>query len=370
MGIGNIYHYLLWSLNANEWKHDLSPALYSAKKEVPTMSNPIDWPFSTLQQDNLNYGSHEAMAKFIKSVEKSQIKGCLVLKEGKLIYQYYKNNKIRNNLQRINSCTKSVISILIGIALDKGYISSLDLTMGHFFPEKVMHQLDVRKKDITIHHLLTMSTGLDWPEFGEWNYMPPMFVHDVVKFVLDRPLIAEPGTMMNYNSGSSHILSAIITQSTGMKTSAFAEQYLFKPLGIHDYIWFEDAKGISYGSDGLRLHPHSLAKFGQLYLQDGVWNGKRLVSSEWVKVSTDPFLVTYDYIGHYALHWWVAKLEPEVEDFSILNRMFFAMGVNGQFIIVIPSLQSVIVFTSTLDNTIKPLEFVRNSLLEFLRDSE
>lgn len=111
------------------------------------------------------------------------------------------------------------------------------MTLGHYFSDTVNNQADLRKKDITIDHLLTMSVGLDWPEFGEWNYMPPMFTYDVVKFVLDRELVNEPGTRMNYNSGCSHVLSAIITKATGMKTSEFAELYLFNPLGIEkDYL--------------------------------------------------------------------------------------------------------------------------------------
>ncbi|MFE4711613.1 serine hydrolase domain-containing protein [Paenibacillus sp. NPDC056722] len=109
------------------------------------------------------------------------------------------------------------------------------MTLENYFPKILDKQVDTRKKDITIEHLLQMSVGLDWPEFGEWNYMPSMFVHDIVKFVLDRPLVDEPGSRMNYNSGCSHVLSAIITKATGMKTSAFAERYLLGPLGIEDY---------------------------------------------------------------------------------------------------------------------------------------
>lgn len=324
------------------------------------MHNNKSWPISTVDQFHMDKA---LMEKFERAVEKSKVKSCLVLKEGTLLYQYYKSNKNRDNLQRINSCTKSFISILVGIAVEQGLIPSLDLTMEHYFPEIVNNQSDPRKKEITINHLLTMSVGLDWPEFGEWNYMPPMFTHDVVKFVMDRELIDEPGARMNYNSGCSHVLSAILTKATGMKTSAFAEQVLFKPLGIEDYIWFEDGRGISYGSDGLRLHPYNLAKIGQLYLQNGMWKGKQVVSSEWVSASTEPRFLTYEHIGHYASHWWVAKLDRENSDFSINNRMFFAMGRNGQFIIVIPSQQMVITFTSTLDNTIRPLDFVRELLV-------
>lgn len=133
------------------------------------MQNLYTWPTSTPKEYNMNI---ELMEKFMKTVEKTKIKSCLVLKEGRLIHEYYKSNKIRDNLQRINSCTKSIISILIGIAIDKDFILSINVTMEHYFPDIVNNQADSRKKDITIEQLLTMTVGLDWPEFGEWNYMP------------------------------------------------------------------------------------------------------------------------------------------------------------------------------------------------------
>lgn len=204
-----------------------------------------------------------------------------------------------------------------------------------------------------------MSPGLDWPEFGAWNYMPPMTTRNLVRFVLDRPLNSEPGASMNYNSGCSHVLSAILTKATGMKTADFAQTALFRPLGITDYIWFEDANGISYGSDGLRLHPASMVKLGQLYMQEGMWNEKEIVSAEWVRCSTRPRLLTYDYIGHYGYHWWSAFLDPNRGIDEPDNMMYFAMGVNGQFIIVIPVMRTVAVFTSMLENTILPLKLVR-----------
>ncbi|NGM83477.1 serine hydrolase [Paenibacillus sp. 7124] len=323
------------------------------------------WPVSTPDKHNMDLA---CMEKFDRAINKTKVKSCLILKDGTLVYQYFKSNKIRDNLGRINSCTKSIVSVLIGIAIEEGFIPSVDMTMERYFPDIVNNQADSRKKDITIEHLLTMSVGIDWPEFGEWNYMPPMCTHDVVKFVFDRELADDPGIRMNYNSGCSHVLSAVLMQATGMKTSVFADKHLFQPLGIEDYRWFEDAKGISYGSDGLRLLPYDMAKIGQLYLQEGIWKGKRIVPAEWIRNSTEPCFLTYDYIGHYAYHWWVTKVHPDQNDFTLNNRMFFAMGRNGQFIIVIPSLQTVIVFTSTLDNTIKPLDFVREFIVKSMRN--
>ncbi|NGZ76682.1 serine hydrolase domain-containing protein [Saccharibacillus alkalitolerans] len=139
------------------------------------------------------------------------------MKDDRLVFEYYKNRKIERGPQKINSCTKSILSILIG---------SLDAP---------------RKRDITIEDLLTMSAGFDWPEFGEWNFFAPMvFSPNIVKFVFDRELRHDPGEKMNYNSGCSQVLTAILQKATGMKAVDFANLHLFQPLGIMNARWYED----------------------------------------------------------------------------------------------------------------------------------
>ncbi|MDP5274259.1 serine hydrolase domain-containing protein [Chengkuizengella axinellae] len=300
-----------------------------------------------------------------KAIKKVKIKSCVMIKDGSMIYEYHKNRKVRDNLQKVNSCTKSIVSALIGIAIQEGYISSLDETLEHYFPKIINKQTDKRKKEITIEHLLTMTAGFDWPEFGEWDSFAPMvYSNDIVKFVIDRPLIDEPGIKMNYNSGCSHLLTAILQIATGLKVSIFAEKYLFDPLEMK-YHWFEDNKGINHGADGLRLTPYDMAKFGQLYLQKGMWNAKQLIPEQWIKRSTEPKYLTYDFIGHYSYHWWVKNIESDNSHLSADNRFFFALGHGGQYICIIPHANAVVVFTSDMYNdSLKPLEYIEKFIIK------
>lgn len=218
----------------------------------------------------------------LKELKKEKINAFLVNQHGKNVFEYYKNNKQRNKLHKINSCTKSVLSILIGIALEKQYLESIHLLVHSFFPEIFKLQSDKRKMDLSLYHLLTMTDGLDFPEFGEWECFSPMIFHpNIMKFVLDRPLIHPVGTHMNYNSGCSHILSAVLQRATNMKTEEFANEYLFKPLGIQAFHWYTDNMRINKGADGLVLKAEDMMKIGRLMLQKGIYNNKRIISEEW-----------------------------------------------------------------------------------------
>ena len=139
---------------------------------------------------------------------------------------------------------------------------------------------------------------------------------------------------MNYNSGCSNLLSAIIQRVSGMKTIDFAYKHLFTPLGITEVVWHEK-QGISLGANGLKMTASDMLRLGSLYLQQGLWNGEQLVPAQWVLESTKPRFLTYSEIGHYGYHWWVSELEREGKKVPY----YFAMGLFGQFIIVYPSLK-------------------------------
>jgi len=202
-----------------------------------------------------------------------------------------------------------------------------------------------------------MSAGFDWPEFGEWNCFAPMvYSPDIVRFVIERELKENPGMKMNYNSGCSHILTAILQKSTGMKAIDFANRYLFKPLEITNFDWVEDSKGINHGADGLRLTPIDMVKLGSLYLQKGNWKAKNIVSADWVKTSTQPYYLTYDSIGHYGYHWWTKELKNK--------EMYFALGFGGQYICVIPGLQMVMAITSEIyEDSLTPLRIIEELII-------
>jgi len=185
---------------------------------------------------------------------KEKILGCTITKDGNRIFEYYKNKKIEDKQHKVYSCTKSVLSLLIGIAFDKGYLHDLHEPIDKYFPKQLQAQNDPRKSKITLYHLLTMTPGLHFPEWEEWGAKAPMVQGgDVVKFVLDRELIFNPGEKMNYNSGCSHLITSILQQVTGETALQFAEKHLFQPLNISKVEWYKDNKGIYKGADGIRF---------------------------------------------------------------------------------------------------------------------
>ncbi|MFX3673450.1 MAG: serine hydrolase domain-containing protein [Paenisporosarcina sp.] len=304
-------------------------------------------------------------------LKKEKINSVLINKNSERVFEYYKNKKQKDKLHKINSCTKSIMSILIGIALDKQYIKTIESPIHEFFPKIFKEQSDNRKMGITIRHLLTMTDGLDFPEFGEWKGFAPMvYYHDIVKFVIDRPLKYDVGTHMNYNSGCSHTLSAILQQTTNMKTEDFAYEFLFKPLGIKEYRWYLDRMNINKGADGLILKIEDMEKIGKLILQNGLFDGKRIVSEGWIKESTAPNLLTYDNVGYYGMQWWVNKIDEE-KDFSSENTYCFALGFGGQYILIIPFYHVVISITSDIyDDSLRPMRIIRKYLYLLKKSSK
>lgn len=301
------------------------------------------------------------IAELKKKIGNEKILSCLIAKNNSLIFEYYKNNKVSKSVQTINSCTKSVVSALIGILVDQGLIKSIHTPITDFFGDIINKKTDDRLKKITIYHLLTMSPGFDWPEFGEWNCFAPMaYSNNIIKFIFERPIIADPGQAMNYNSGCSHLLSAIIQKVTGMSTHNYAKEVLFKQMGICESTWHE-REGISLGADGLRITSYDMLKFGNLFLNNGWFNGKQIISSEWIKESTTPIYKTYGNIGYYAYHWWVSSFNNN----GIEINYYFALGFGGQYIIVVPQFELVVVFTSRIyNNSLRPMHYFKEFILK------
>lgn len=168
-----------------------------------------------------------------------------------------------------------------------------------------------------------------------------------MNYVLEQPLADEPGTRMEYNSGISQLLSSIVVQASGMSTARFAEQYLFGPLGITEYEWESDPQGIHTGGYGLKLGPASLLNFGQLYLQQGVWENSQIISSEWVARSAQPAMQTEPpRHGGYGWHWWTDSIAGDTRTGeSAAVDYYYARGYAGQFVYVLPELETVVVLT-------------------------
>jgi CubicO group peptidase (beta-lactamase class C family) len=268
----------------------------------------------------------------------------LVIKNGFLVKEWYQNSFDKESLFRVYSVSKSVTSALIGIALEKGFINSLDEFVLDYFPDYDIANPSAQKDAMTIWHLLTMTTGLDWPENYPYNdprnpYSDWKASEDHVGFVLNRTMVATPGSMFNYNTGASHLLTAIIQRATNMSTLDFANQYLFGPLSIDQSEWVEDPQGVAGGGDNLYLTPRDMAKIGYLYLSYGKWEGIQIISEQWIKASTSA-MISWGWVLDYGYQWWIA---PD-------GDFYRALGYGGQQINVFPSEDLIIVFTGMNPN--------------------
>ena len=290
-------------------------------------------------------------------MQKGRIKACIVMHNNAVLFRFSKNRKVDTILHPVHSCTKSVVSALIGICLRNRLLSDIDVPLTEFFGDCLRAQQDARKRSITIRHLLTMTPGFHWPEFGEWNFGSPMeYSKDIVRFILDRDLEDAPGTRMNYNSGCSHLLSAIVQSVSGMRAADFARRHLFAPLGIDENTVWHEKQGVSLGANGLKMFPLDMARFGTLYLRHGTVDGREIVTREWVEESTRPRFLTYPDIGWYGYHWWSGSFDAV--------DYYFAMGLFGQFVIVLPVLDTVVVFVSeNYSDTLQPLRYLHEDIL-------
>jgi CubicO group peptidase (beta-lactamase class C family) len=240
----------------------------------------------------------------------------------------------------IHSCTKSIVSALIGIAIAEGYIESVDTPVLALFPDQDVANRDQRKEEMTLAHLLTMTSGLDCQDsyLYRWDGLNQMRAStDWVGHVLDLPMVALPGTRFEYCNGASFLLSAIISETTGMSAHEFADQHLFGPLGVTDVTWPKNPQGINIGWGELRMRPQDMAKIGYLYLNNGVWEGEQVVPAEWVAASTAEYISATLEDG-YGYQWWVSD-----------SGYYLALGYAGQFIFVMPEKDLVAVFTSDLE---------------------
>ncbi|WP_237566372.1 serine hydrolase [Paenibacillus sp. EZ-K15] len=286
-----------------------------------------------------------------KTIKKDKIESCVVYEGGATLFEYYRNRKMKDKQHKINSVTKSVMSALYGIAIQQGYIDNEDVPISSYFSE-----IDDTKKEITIKHLLTMSSGLRWP--GNEAMIP---TKNWVKFILEQPVETEPGKQMKYSCGNSHLLSAILQKATKMNTVDFAKKNLFLPLGIHDFNWYQDAKGIAIGGFGLTMKIEDMLKFGVLYLQNGEWNSKQMIPTKWIKKSTNSNSVAESSYGY---HWWIMNSKAlDCEE----DKTYYAMGMGGmkgQYIFVNQERRLVTVFTSNLsNNTSSPIQYFQNYIL-------
>ncbi|MDQ0194622.1 CubicO group peptidase (beta-lactamase class C family) [Paenibacillus wynnii] len=304
-----------------------------------------------------------------QSLLELNVRSCLIIHKGNILFEHYRKPQLAHQLFKINSCTKSMLSALVSIAMDQQIVPPPNTPIIEFFPQ-LSEDNDIRKRDITLAHLLTLSAGFHWSEFGGLNSFPTMTKSaDWVQFVLSQPLADPPGTKMVYNSGCSQLLAAILVQASGQSVVKFAEQQLFEYLGITAYRWEMDPQGIHTGGFGLHLKPNDMAKLGLLYLQQGNWEGSQLILPATVQHSTTPQLeAVKPYKGFYGWHWWVSSFSNEADP-SVEVPFHMALGFGGQYIVVVPSYELVVVITSDNKKRNTSVDVFRKYIVPLLLNS-
>ena len=287
------------------------------------------WATSTPEEQGMDSERLVKGVDYLMEQVRFDIHSLTVIRNGNIVTDAYFHPFVEDELHALASVTKSFISTLVGIAIDKGHIEAVDQPVLDLFPDRSVANVDVDKEAMTIADLLTMSSGLECTEGSSFiTTMQMVGSPDWVQFALDLPMADPPGTRWVYCNPGSHLLSALVTETTGMSTEEFASEHLFGPLGITDMVWSTDPQGYSLGYADLIMGPHDLAKLGYLYLHGGEWDGQQLLGSDWVTAATTPGVS-----AEYGYQWWLGP------------AWFYADGWGGQRMSIFPGMDLIVVTT-------------------------
>lgn len=276
---------------------------------------------------------------YARASELPRLRSLLIARHGELFLEEYFAGTRPEDLANIKSASKSVISALVGIAIAEGELEGVDQPVLPFFKQYLGEDADPQKREITIGHLLSMQSGLrstSSGRYGEW-----VSSSNWIQYAITQPMVDEPGGRMQYSTGSSHLLSAILTEATGQSTLEYMREKLAEPLSIELRPWTQDPQGIFLGGNNMHMRPREMLRFGELYRKGGRWEGQQLLPVEWIETSWTP-RTRSRYSGHrYGYGWWFREMRG--------HRVHFAWGHGGQFIFVVPSLELTVVATSAAD---------------------
>lgn len=334
-------------------------------KRIATLILLISFCLSTNAQQ-ISANLLDSITIAIKNGDYPNLEGITISQYGKLIFEDYFNGFKKNSLHDTRSSFKSVAGILIGIAIDKGFIKNVHGKVYSFFPEyKPYANWNVLKDSMAIEHLLEMKSGFDCEEWdGAKDCEDDMEnTKDWIKFCLDLPLKNKPGTQWDYTSINAMLLGGIIAHAANMTVSAFTDKYLFKPLGITNYRWTKDPLGHETLAGSFYISPKDMNKIGQLVLNDGVFNNKRVVSKKWIRIMTQEITKIENFSNvsisknktaipqptYYGYTWYNEEIRTE----KFKHNIVFASGNGGQYIMLIRDLNSVVTFTGNSYNSSK-----------------
>ncbi|WP_280770955.1 serine hydrolase domain-containing protein [Salipaludibacillus daqingensis] len=281
---------------------------------------------ATIKESNLSKSKIESLEK---QFDDYKIETVMIYQSSALAYTYERTENLILEPHQMNSVTKSVLSTLIGIAIDKEQIDSLDHSIATYFP--------YYKGNITIRQLLTMTSGVD-PTIWKQAIESP----DSVEKILTSALPKDPRNQMVYNNADSHLLSAILEKATEMNPLTFAEKYLFRPLKMNNYSWDKDSFELPIGGYGLFLTAEDLMKYAVMMLQNGQWEGEQVVSESWTREASKQHVSTEKWKQSYGYHWWVSESVNHQPEF------YYAAGRGGKFIFICPEQQLAVTVTANL----------------------
>jgi len=373
---------------------------FSCKKEDNPNPNNYNYTIPEVFDDGLETSSLESvgldlvpiveMMNYINSTEGHVIHNILILKNNKLVFEeYFKGYKLNYTADHLNgelmdysrttdhpmhSVSKSVTSVIFGIAVKDGYITDLNKKIIDYFPEYA-DLLTGDKANITIHHLLTMTCGL---AFDEWTYpytdlrnefRQAMEIDDPISFILSKPMVSVPGTQFHYSSGSGLVLAAILEKVTGKKFLDYANENLFDPLRSEGGVWTSSHSGLTLASSGLYFKARELTKIGLLFLNNGQWEGKQIITPEWIQLSQQEYISTNNLFyqhSSYGYQWWITHFTIN----GVSHKCFFAVGWGNQFMYIIPDINMIIEFNcgnyEDLNKT-PPMDLVNDYILKAIK---
>jgi CubicO group peptidase (beta-lactamase class C family) len=291
--------------------------------------------------------------------KEGNVHSVLVVRHGSLVFEHYFSGADENFGTKLGevafgpetkhdarSVTKSMVALLLGIAVDRGWVGGIDQPVLSFFPEYA--DLRTPEKDrITLRHLLTMSAGLRWNEdnYDDPNNSEIRMIHapDLYRFVLEQPVVAPAGQLYNYNGGGTALIAAVLHKATGKPLEELARTLLFEPLGITDVEWNRWDDGTANAASGLRMRPRDLAKIGQLVLSRGAWNGTQIVPASWVDAATAPQINGFG-LYFYGYQFWLCRSLVHGQEVDWVS----ATGNGGQRVFIVPALDLVVVVTAGL----------------------
>lgn len=291
----------------------------------------------------------------------------LIQQNGELLNEVYFRGMEASDHTNIKSASKSILSLLVGIAIDHGFLDGVNQPIGPFFEDYFEKHPDSVKENLTLKDLLTMRTGLETTSFH--NYGKWAASDNWIWFALEQPMVDEPGGDMVYSTGTSHLLSVILSRATDMSTRDFAIKYLFEPMDVSVGGWDRGPQGYYMGGNNMALQPKGMIKIGQMVMNGGTYRDRRIVSEEWLRDSFQTYTRSKFNPYDYGYMWW----KKPVGEFQVR----FAWGFGGQYIYLIPELKAVVVLTGSLQNADQSrsykepvFELLRETIIPFLQERQ